>query len=106
MRRPSNYLSGRTKVTSPSDVSADRHSFLSLGEAEPNLGVPSATEAIVLSDTSGVRSFVNLSSDFDVVNSEIKLVANTLTFAVAANTTLQAVTDTGCLLYTSPSPRD
>lgn len=95
MRRPSNYLSGRTKVTSPSDVSADRHSFLSLGEAEPNLGVPSATEAIVLSDTSGVRSFVNLSSDFDVLNGEIKLVANTAGFAVAANTTLQSVTDTG-----------
>ena len=95
MRRPSNYLSGRTKVTSPSDVSADRHSFLSLGEAEPNLGVPSATEAIVLSDTSGVRTFVNLSSDFDVLNGEIKLVANTAQFAVSANVTLQTVTDTG-----------
>jgi hypothetical protein len=33
-----NYLSGKTRVKSPSDVSSGRYTYLSLDEAEPNLG--------------------------------------------------------------------
>lgn len=33
-------LSGKVKVTRPQDVSLDRYQYLSLSEAEPNLGVP------------------------------------------------------------------
>src|SRR5210317_2037757 len=57
-------LSGKVKVTRPQDVSLDRYQYLSLSEAEPNLGVPesgsidSGSFALVASDELGNRLFV------------------------------------------------
>ncbi len=57
-------LSGKVKVTRPQDVSLDRYQYLSLSEAEPNLGVPesgsidSGSFALVASDDAGNRLFV------------------------------------------------
>jgi len=57
-------LSGKVKVTRPQDVSLDRYEYLSLSEAEPNLGIPesgsidSGSFALVASDDAGNRLFV------------------------------------------------
>jgi hypothetical protein len=48
--------SGRVKKTPPGEVSADRYEFLSLSEAEPDLGVPAETGYVLTSDVEGVRS--------------------------------------------------
>jgi hypothetical protein len=60
----SNLLTGRVRVLSPKNVTADRYQFLDLSQAEPNLGVPSfsasllTNPAIVVSDSDGNRGFV------------------------------------------------
>ena len=53
-----NTLGGKVKVVSPTDVSADRYDFLSLSQAEPNLGVPPTNGYVLASNTDGTRSWV------------------------------------------------
>lgn len=54
--------SGRVKKTPPGSVSADRYDFLSLAEAEPDLGVPAGNGYLVASNTDGTRSWVDPSN--------------------------------------------
>ena len=60
----SQLLSGKVRVTRPGDVSDNRYEYLSLNEAEPNLGVPlsgslsSGSVALIASDEFGNRLFV------------------------------------------------
>ena len=51
-------LSGRVPIITAGNVSADRYQFLSLGEAEPNLGT-SALGNVLTTDTSGSRIWTN-----------------------------------------------
>jgi filamentous hemagglutinin len=51
-------LSGRVPIVTAGNVSADRYQFLSLGEAEPNLGT-SALGNVLTTDTSGSRIWTN-----------------------------------------------
>lgn len=48
-------LSDRISVTLPTDVSADRYQFLHPSEVEPNLGVPTSNNSVLVSNTSGGR---------------------------------------------------
>jgi hypothetical protein len=50
-------LSGRVKTTPPDEVSADRYDYLSLEQAEPNLGVPAGDGYILTGDSDGTRSW-------------------------------------------------
>ena len=60
----SQLLSGKVRVVRPTDVSDDRYEYLSLQEAEPNLGVPlsgsiqSGSVALIASDIDGNRLFI------------------------------------------------
>lgn len=54
--------SGKVKKTPPSGVSAGRYDFLSLAEAEPDLGVPADDGYILTSSAEGVRSWLTSSS--------------------------------------------
>ena len=53
------FLSDRVKKTPPSQVPADRYSFLRLSDAEPDLGVPSANGYILTARTNGLREWKN-----------------------------------------------
>jgi hypothetical protein len=55
----SRLLSDRVKKTPSSQVSAERYDFLKLSEAEPDLGVPSATGSVLVSTSTGVRSWTD-----------------------------------------------
>jgi hypothetical protein len=50
-------LSKKVKVTSPSNVSSARYSFLSLSDAEPSLGMPAGNNYILTGNTDGTRVF-------------------------------------------------
>ena len=60
----SQLLSGKVRVVRPQDVSDDRYEYLSLQEAEPNLGIPlsgsiaSGSVALIASDIDGNRLFI------------------------------------------------
>ena len=60
----SQLLSGKVRVTRPQDVSDGRYEYLSLQEAEPNLGIPSSgsiqsgSVALIASDIDGNRLFI------------------------------------------------
>jgi hypothetical protein len=59
------YISGKTVVNSPFSASADRYSFLSLENAEPNLGAPTGAPGfytLVSDPVSGVRLWQNLAA--------------------------------------------
>ena len=62
----SQLLSGKVRVVRPTDVSDDRYEYLSLQEAEPNLGVPlsgsiqSGSVALIASDIDGNRLFQSI----------------------------------------------
>ena len=51
-------LSGKVAKVPSTQVSAERHEFITLGETEPDLGVPTADGQVVASTTAGVRSWV------------------------------------------------
>ena len=51
------HISGRVKLRSPSDLDSNRYTYLSLEQAEPNLGVPDSSGALVVSSLDGIRSF-------------------------------------------------
>jgi hypothetical protein len=53
----SKLLSGRVKTTAPDQVSADRYDFLSLEQAEPNLGVPPGNAYVLTGNIDGSRSW-------------------------------------------------
>ncbi len=71
----SNLLTGRVRVVSPKNVTADRYQFIDLSQVEPNLGVPDfsasllTNPAIVVSDDQGNRGFVR-SLDLDRVTAK------------------------------------
>jgi len=51
------HVSGRVKVRDPSQLDSDRFIYLTLDQAEANFGRPDSNGALVISNTSGVRSF-------------------------------------------------
>jgi len=50
-----NLLSGRVKKVSGSDLDSDRHQFLDLKNAEPDLGLPPGDDYVLRSNTDGTR---------------------------------------------------
>lgn len=51
--------SGKVKKIPSANVSSDRYEFLSLGEAEPDLGVPSTNGQFLISNVDGTRSWID-----------------------------------------------
>lgn len=56
-------LSGRQKKLHGSDLSPQRHDYLDLANAEPDLGIPSADDAVLVGQTDGTREW---SRDLDI----------------------------------------
>jgi len=54
-------ISGRVKTVAPDQVSADRYDFLSLEQAEPNLGVPPGNAYVLTSNSDGSRFWTEAS---------------------------------------------
>src|SRR6056300_936952 len=89
-------LSGRVKVKSGADLSADRNDFLGLDNAEPNLGLPASNNSFAASDTNGTRKFIAPGTGLTVsggsVNvDETTLVIDTTGYQVTSNTNLADV---------------
>ena len=85
----SRLVSGRVKKNSPSDVSTDRYNYISLADAEPDFGVPSADNQVVVSDTNGNRSFVTPDLNFVASQgstTDISLEANLLGNTIGVHT--------------------
>jgi hypothetical protein len=55
----SRLVSGKVKKASPSSADANRYDFLDLSNAEPDLGVADDAGYILVSDTEGVRQWVD-----------------------------------------------
>jgi hypothetical protein len=72
----SNYLSGRVRATSPSDVLSDRYTYLSLDQAEPNFGIPSnnitqlpgnqGTNSFLMTTGAGDRRIIAIGEDLEL----------------------------------------
>ena len=56
----SKLLSGRVSVTPYDNLSNSRYEFLGLSDAEPSLGVPTATGSLFTSTSNGIRSWSNV----------------------------------------------
>jgi hypothetical protein len=56
----SRLLSGRVSVTPYDNLSNTRYEFLGLSDAEPSLGVPTATGSLFTSTSNGIRSWSNV----------------------------------------------
>jgi len=78
MRRVSNFLSGRVPVRAPDEVDANRYSYLSLENAEPNLGLPINNNELLVSNTDGSRRFIEVSGS----TNEIVVSANTTSLEI------------------------
>jgi hypothetical protein len=52
-------LSGRIKKTPPTEVSADRYNWIKLQETEPDLGVSSVNGSLLITTTTGTRSWTD-----------------------------------------------
>ena len=90
----SKLLSGRAPVTPYSDLSSDRHQFLGLSEAEPNLGA-GANNSVLTISTSNTRVWSNaLNLSSLTVNGESNL-GNVGNVKITGGTTGQVVTTDG-----------
>lgn len=64
-----NRISEKVLKTPSAEADPNRYEFLDLSNAEPDLGVPTMDNAISASNTSGERSWINLSSNFEIDSS-------------------------------------
>ena len=55
-------ISGRVAKVNSANVSADRYDFLSLDEAEPDLGLPASAGQVLTSNITGTRSWLALNT--------------------------------------------
>ncbi len=55
-------ISGRVAKVNSANVSADRYEFLSLDEAEPDLGLPTSEGQVFTSNVTGTRSWLTLNT--------------------------------------------
>jgi hypothetical protein len=62
----SKIISGKVKKVPSGQVSANRYDFLSLSEAEPDAGLPSANNGLFASDTNGIRKWLQLGNGLSV----------------------------------------
>jgi hypothetical protein len=94
----SRLLSGRIKTKPVSKLDSRRSAFISLDNAEPNLGAPDSDRYVLASLTDGTRLFLKFNAGFVVSADSISADASTLTIdptglANAAGTTLADVLD-------------
>lgn len=66
-------VSGKVKLRTGSELSADRYEFISLDNVEPNIGNPTANNALMSSDADGTRKFIVANGAIEVVSNEIDL---------------------------------
>ena len=64
-------LSGRVKKTPATNVAPDRYSFLDLKNAEPDLGVPSADNGMMISSALGARSWLQIGTGLTIDNGNL-----------------------------------
>lgn len=62
----SKILSGKIKKIPSSLASPGRYDFLSLGEAEPDAGLPSVNNGLFASDTDGTRKWLQIGNGLEV----------------------------------------
>lgn len=94
----SRLLSGRIKTKPVSKLDSRRSAFISLDNAEPNLGAPDSDRYVLASLTDGTRLFLKFNAGFVVSADSISADASTFTIdptglANAAGTTLADVLD-------------
>ena len=58
----SRLTSGKIKKITGPQLSEDRYEFLDLANAEPDLGLPTINESILVGDTDGTRTWVNITT--------------------------------------------
>lgn len=90
------FLSGKVKKTSPTNVAANRYKFLKLEDAEPDLGVAPLNNSLVTSNTSGTRYWSTLGSGLSIANTaifvaETSVPIDTTLFLNSTGTTLSTV---------------
>ena len=56
----SRLLSGKIKKKTGTQLTADRYDYLDVSQAEPDLGLPSANNAVLLSNTDGARRWASI----------------------------------------------
>lgn len=79
------FLSGKIKKTTPSNVSENRYKYISLEETEPDLGVAPANNSILASNTIGGRYWLSTNNSFVVSNGQLVIANNAVVLGV--NTT-------------------
>ena len=94
----SRLLSGRIKTKPVSKLDSRRSAFISLDNAEPNLGAPDSDRYVLASLTDGTRLFLKFNAGFVVSADSVSADASTFTIdptglANAAGTTLADVLD-------------
>ena len=53
------YTSGRVPVNGPGAARSDRHTFLSIEDAEPNLGLASSDNSVITTQSDGTRGITD-----------------------------------------------
>lgn len=73
-------LGGKVKKKSGSLLDSDRYSFLSLDNAEPDFGVPSTDNSLLVSKTSGTRLFASIGDnlEYDSDSQSIRVASSVL----------------------------
>jgi hypothetical protein len=58
----SRLTSGRIKKATGVELSTDRYEYLDLANAEPDLGVPTVEQSVLIGDTDGTRTWVDITT--------------------------------------------
>ena len=99
-------LSSRVIKTPSTEVSDDRYEFLTLSEAEPDLGVPAGNSYILASTTIGSRSWINPATALPAPGTDKQVVFNNNgVFAAASGLVYDTATGRIGIGVTSPTAR-
>ncbi len=58
----SRLISGKIKKVSGAELSTERYEYLDLSNAEPDLGLPTVDQSVLIGDTDGTRTWVDLAT--------------------------------------------
>ena len=97
-------LSNRVIKTPSTEVSTDRYEFLTLSEAEPDLGVPSSNGYILASTATGTRSWLNPATALLAPGTTTQVIFNNAgTLSAASGLVYDNITGNVGIGTTSPS---
>ena len=88
----SRLLSGKIKKKTGANLTSDRYNYLDVSQAEPDLGLPSSNNSVLLSNTDGARRWASIPGTMNLWQSGTLIVyTGTMRWYAPYNLTISSI---------------